>query len=405
MAIGLEREWSGHASGPGARFAGIRTFFLLGALGGVAGWLLSIDAPLPAAALLLTTGGLIVAAYLTAAGPGERIDGTTETAALLVLGIGLLAGMGLLRIASGAAAVVLLVLGEKDFIRRFVARIGQEEMRAALWFAVLALVVLPLLPEGPIAELGGMRPRALWTVVLLFSGLNFAGYIARRLLGDTRGYPAMGALGGLVSSTMVTLTFSRQSRADPASSIPLAIGTVAACTVVVPRVLGLILILNPELLPGVALGLAPILAAGTILLLLAWRQLRAARPERAPPAPSNPLQLRAALLMAIGFQIVLVALDAVAGRFGESGVLASALVLGLTDMDALTFGMSRLAEAPDLRLTAALAVVTGVTANSVFKATLSGVLGHARFRRMALPGLLVLAGAGVAGFWLLRWTA
>jgi uncharacterized membrane protein (DUF4010 family) len=215
----------------------------------------------------------------------------------------------------------------------------------------------------------------------------------------------MGALGGLVSSTMVTLTFSRQSRSDPDSSIPLAVGTVAACTVVVPRVLGLILILNPELLPGAALGLAPILAAGTILLLLAWKQLRAARPERAPPAPSNPLQLRAALLMAIGFQIVLVALEAVAGRFGESGVLASALVLGLTDMDALTFGMSRLAEAPDLRLTAALAVVTGVTANSVFKAALSGALGHARFRRMALPGLLVLAAAGVAGFWLLSWTA
>jgi uncharacterized membrane protein (DUF4010 family) len=406
MAVGLEREWSGHASGPHARFAGIRTFFLLGSIGGLAGWLLASSAPLVAAALLLATGGLIVGAYLTVAQRGgEAIEGTTETAALLVLGVGLLAGMGFLRIASGAAAVIVLVLGEKDIIRRFVGRIGREEMRAALQFAVLALVVLPLLPEGPIEQLGGMQPRTLWTVVLLFSGLNFVGYIARRILGEARGYPVMGALGGLVSSTLVTLNFSRQSHREPESAIPLAIGTVAACTVLVPRILGLTLILNPALLPRTALGLAPTLLTGVLLLILAWKHLVGGTPKKPPPPPSNPLRLRSAIVMAVSFQLVLVLLEALSKRFGNSGVLASAAVLGLTDMDALTYGMNRLAESPPSIGIAALAITLGVTVNGVAKAFVSGVFGASAYRRLALPGILLLAAAGGAGFWLLTWSS
>jgi len=406
MAVGVEREWSGHSTGPHARFAGVRTFFLLGAIGGVAGWLLDTGSPLVAAALLLATGGLIVAAYLTAARrDAEAIDGTTETAAVLVLGVGLLAGMGSLRIASGAAAVIVLILGEKDVIRRFVSRIGREEMQAALQFAVLALVVLPLLPAGPIARLGGMQPRELWAVVLLFSGINFAGYIARRILGDTRGYQAMGALGGLVSSTLVTLTFARQSRREPGNAIALSVGTVAACTVLIPRVLAIILILNPTLFPRVALGLLPTLVAGIVLILLGWRHLRGGAPQEAPPPPRNPLQLRTAMLMALAFQAVLIILGVVTQRFGERGVLASAAVLGLTDMDALTYGMNRLAQAPELVSIAALAIVLGVTVNGAFKTVVSGVLGRSTYRRWTLPALLLLTVAGAAGFWLLTWIA
>ena len=171
LAVGIEREWSGHASGPDARFAGVRTFFLLGALGGLAGWLLEVADPMVSAALLIAAGGLIVAAYVSAARRGgEAIEGTTEAAAVLVLGIGVLAGMGSLRVASGAATVVVLVLREKTLTHGFLKRIGEEEMRAALQFAVLALVVLPLLPVGPVGPFGGIKPRGLWTVVLIFTG-------------------------------------------------------------------------------------------------------------------------------------------------------------------------------------------------------------------------------------------
>jgi len=400
LAVGVEREWSGHAAGPRARFAGVRTFFLIGAIGGVAGWLLDGGDAGAAAALLVVAGGLIVAAYLMAARTGpEAIEGTTETAAVLVLAIGVLAGLGHLRIASGAAAVVVLALGEKETIRQFVRRIGHEEMRAALQFAVLALVVLPLLPEGPIGPFGGIRPRELWTVVLLFSGINFAGYLVRRALGDDRGYQAMGALGGLVSSTAVTLSFSRQSRLEAANGTALAVGTVAACTVLIPRVLGLTLILNQALVPSAAIGLVPVFVAGVALILVGRRHLRGGTPEKAAPAPRNPLQLGSAIQMAIAFQVVLSLLGLITARYGNAGVLTSAAALGLTDMDALTFGMNRLARDPGLISIAARALVLGVTVNSAFKTGLATALGSSEYRRLAVPGLLLLTGAGALGFW------
>ncbi|HTL06391.1 MAG TPA: DUF4010 domain-containing protein, partial [Gemmatimonadales bacterium] len=121
--------------------------------------------------------------------------------------------------------------------------------------------------------------------------------------------------------------------------------------------------------------------------------------------PSNPLQLRTAILMAIGFQLVLTVLGLMTRRFGENGVLASAAVLGLTDMDALTFSMNRLAQAPELISVAALAVVLGVTVNGAFKTVVSGILGESTYRRWTVPALLLLTVAGAGGLWLLRLVA
>jgi uncharacterized membrane protein (DUF4010 family) len=399
MAVGLEREWSGHATGPAARFAGVRTFFLLGAIGGVAGLLLAQGQTAISASLLLGASALVVAAYLTAARRApEAIDGTTETAAVLVLGTGLLAGIGSLALASGIVAVTLLLLGEKEAIRAFVQRIGREEMFAALRFAVLALVVLPLLPEGPFGPFGGIRPRALWTVVLIFSGVNFAGYLARRALGDTRGYLAMGALGGLVSSTAVTLSFSRQSRDEPDHSAALAAGTIAACTVVLVRVVVVLLVLNAALAPGVGMGLAPMFAVGVVLIYLGHRREPDGKPRKPAGESKNPLRLGSAILMALAFQVVLTILNLFQERFGDSGILASAALAGLTDLDAITFGMSQLAQNAAMVSVAAQALILATVVNTVFKTALALVLGSPAYRRLAVPGLFVVALAGAAGF-------
>lgn len=400
MAVGLEREWSGHATGPAARFAGIRTFFLLGAIGGVAGWLLALGQTAISASLLLGASALVVAAYLTAArrAPPEAIDGTTETAAILVLGTGLLAGLGSLALASGLVAVTLLLLGEKEAIRAFVKRIGPEEMFAALRFAVLALVVLPLLPEGPYGPFGGIRPRSLWTVILIFSGVNFAGYLARRALGDTRGYLAMGALGGLVSSTAVTLSFSRQSRDQPKHSAALAAGTIAACTVVLVRIVVILLVLNAALAPGVGMGLAPMFAVGVVLIWLAHRREPDDKPGKPAEESKNPLRLGSAIVMALAFQVVLMILNVFQERFGDSGVLASAALAGLTDLDAITFGMSQLAQNAAMVSVAAQALILAAAVNTAFKTALALVLGSPAYRRLAVPGLLLVTLAGGIGF-------
>ena len=285
-AIGVERQWSGHASGPRARLGGVRTFTMLGGIAGLAGWLVTLN--LTGFAVALTAGAvaLIVAGYVAAS--RVDVDATTETAALIVVAAGLAAGTGSLALASGIVAVTTLLLVEKSRLHALVAKLDDAEMRAAARFGVMAIVVLPLLPEGPIGPFGGFRPRALWLLVLFFTGLSFAGYLARRTFGAGRGYPLAGILGGLISSTNTTFTFARLSRHEKALAGPLAAGAIGACTMLFPRVLVAASVLNPP----VARLLLPYLVVpfliGALALAFWWR--RAPKGQAGPPA--NPLQTR-----------------------------------------------------------------------------------------------------------------
>jgi uncharacterized membrane protein (DUF4010 family) len=403
LAVGIEREWSGHAVTSHGRFAGVRTMFLLGGLGGAAGVLGASGHVALGVGLLAGGLGVIIAAYVNASRTGgEALDATTEVAALVVLALGILAGLGNLAIASGAAAIVVVALGEKARVHQAIAKVGAEELRAAFTFAVLALVVLPVLPSGSFGPLGGIRPRELWMVVLVFSGLNFLGYVARRAVGLTRGDVVAGALGGVISSTAVTWQFSRRSREEEGAAAGLAAGVVAACTVLMPRLVVLSAVLNHE----VALALVPLLAFPFAigLALVVWSMLRVHTPTAAQAVPNgsaSPLRFWSAIRMAAAFQAALMAIEFVRAQLGDQGVLASAAVLGLTDMDALTLSMNRLGEAPDAVGLAARAIAVGVVANTVLKLSLASVLGSPSFRLRAAAGLTALLAASVGALVLL----
>jgi uncharacterized membrane protein (DUF4010 family) len=404
LAVGLEREWSGHASGPLTRFAGLRTFLLIGGLGGVAGWLVSTGATAVGAVLLAGGSALVVAAYIIAARPGgHTIEATTEVAALAVLALGVLAGLGYLELASGATAIMVLALSEKERLRRFVSRIGEGELRAGLQFAVLALVVLPLLPQGRYGPWGGIEPRGLWIIVLLFSALNFAGYLARKAVGPERGYGVTGLLGGLVSSTAVTFQFSRLSREDTSLGTGLAVGVVGASTVLVPRLLVISAVLNAEVARALLPFLVPPLVVGVLLLLVAVaRRWEPEHEAKGTEVARNPLRLTSAIKMALAFQSSLMLISYVSSTIGASGVLASAALLGLTDTDALTLSMNRLGTSPDMVRLAARAIGIGVLGNSALKTGLVIGLGAGRYRQLAVAGLGALAATGaiaLAAFW------
>ncbi|HEY6510157.1 MAG TPA: DUF4010 domain-containing protein [Vicinamibacterales bacterium] len=378
-AVGLERQWSGHALGPAARFAGIRTFTMLGALAGLSGWLWSTDTTALAAILLAGAVAIVATAYL--AGSRQDIDGTTEVAALLVLAAGVLAGLGSVGIASGIVALLTLILVEKSRLHAMVERIDDVGLRSGVRFAVMALVILPLLPEGPYGPLGGIRPRELWALVLFFTGLSFAGYLARRLVGPGHGYLVTGLLGGLASSTNVTFTFARASRSDAAGDRALAFGAVAANAVLCPRVIVATAILNPAVVPPLLLLL--IAPAAVAALVAAVGALRPASDGATDVSLHNPLQLGGALQMAALFQVVLMAVYVARSAWGASGVLTSAAILGLTDVDALTLSMARGVAQTISPTLAATAIAVGVLANTGMKLALALLLGSTRFRLIA----------------------
>ena len=397
-AVGVERQWSGHASGPAARFAGVRTFALLGALSGLSGQLWSWGAPALSAVLLSAACLLVVIGYFMAS--RHDVDATTEVAALVVVGAGAAAGVGQIQIASGVVAVTAMLLLEKSRLHDLVARTDLVELRAAFRFAVMAVVILPLLPPGPFGPFGGVYPRQLWLLVLFFSGLTFAGHVARRAIGASRGYPIAGLLGGLVSSTSVTLSFARFSREQPALGVPLAQGVLAANTVIYLRVVLAASVLSPPL----AMALIPYVAAPFVVGMLAtlsgfWHP----RPGASTlEAPANPLQLRSALQMALLFQVVLFIVYVVDQRFGSSGLMATAVVLGLNDTDALTLSMAR--GVSDQRMmveVAARAVAVGLLSNTCVKAGLAGAIGVGTFRRLTLAVLAGMAALlALAAWWL-----
>lgn len=395
-AVGVERQHSGHATGPDARLGGIRTFTLLGTIAGIAGMLIEAEQVVPATLLIAGGLALIVAAYVRAS--RNDIDATTEVAAIVVIGAGVLAGIGQLRLSAALTTLTVLLLAEKPRLHGFIARLDEPTMLAAARFAVMSIVILPLLPEGPFGPGPGFKPRELWMLVLLFSGMSFVGYIAQRMSGAA-GYPLTGLLGGLVSSTSVTLTFARLSKSHPQQAGPLATGAVAASTVLFLRVAVAVAVLDATLLPVLARFLAAPFLAAIVALGLAWRSLRGSDVE--PSQLKNPLQLRNAIEMALLFQVVLFAVFYMRGWVGDAGMLASGFVLGLTDVDALTLSMTRSVASGTTIESACRAITAGIIANSLMKAGIAVVIGTRRFAWQASAGLIAMAAAGAAALALL----
>jgi uncharacterized membrane protein (DUF4010 family) len=386
-AIGLERQWSGHASGPQARFGGIRTFTLLGGLGGLAGWL-SLGGLLPVAVVLLAgAAALIVAAY--AAASRVDVDGTTEVAAIVVLAAGTLSGAGQIVLGRAVVAATVLLLLEKTRLHALVGHIDDAALRASARFAALACVVLPLLPQGPYGPLDAVRPRELWSLVLFFSGLSFMGWIARRVVGPHQGVILSGLLGGIISSTSVTLTFARDSRQPNAPRLALAAGVISACTVMLLRVTLACAVLNPALaamLPPY-IGLAFVIGVGAVFVV--WRANPSASHDSA--ALESPLRLWAALQLTALFQVVLFVILFVQVRWGAQALVATSAFVGLTDLDALTLSLARSTPSSGDLSTTAVALVAGILANTCLKLVVAVVAGRGSFRTTTAAALGAMA--------------
>ena len=285
-----------------------------------------------------------------------------------------------MQLASGIIALTVLLLVEKSRLHALVRLLDDRGFRAGARFAVLALVVLPLLPEGPYGPMGGIRPRALWALVLFFSGLSFLrlhrAHDRRRPLRLRGGGPARWAR--VVDQRHVDVcppepgARHRQARGWPAgpwrparcSSCewrwPSRSSTRRCCRDLVP------------------LLVAP-LAVGVVAVWLSVRR-RTVRRARTPEAPSNPLQLGAALQMAAAFQVVLFLLEGVNRWFGNAGLLASAFALGLTDVDALTASMTSRVAGGLAADVGAVAIAAGILSNSLTKLGIALAIGRGRFR-------------------------
>lgn len=397
LAVGLERQWAGHASGPHPDFGGLRTFTLLGIVAGISGWLWSAALPVPAAILLSAACALIAIAYFRSS--RHDIDATTEVAAIVVLAAGVTAGLGQIRVAMAVVAITLLFLAEKTRLHGWAARLDDEGVKAGARFAVMALVVLPILPKGPYGPWDAVSPRELWTLVMLFSGLSFASYVARRAIGSQQGYAVSGILGGFISSTAVTLTMSRLSQKAREAGGALASGVMGANTMLFLRVLAATAFLAKPVTTALWPSFVAPFLVGAAFTAVGMRKNKGASVK--DPHDANPLQLKSAIQMALLFQVVLFVMAAFKDNLTGQGLYASAAVLGLTDVDALTLSMSRAATSGTPVEMAATAITIGIMANTLVKLGLVLGIGRGSFRIWAGLGLTLIAAALAAAIYFL----
>ncbi|WP_296680057.1 MgtC/SapB family protein, partial [Novosphingobium sp.] len=344
LLVGVQRGWALRDEPAGSRFAGIRTYGLLGLVGGLAGSLRYL-APALAPVLLAATAALVVIGYWQSTQQHKSISGTASLAGLITLAAGYLAGAGHYALASAVTGLTVLLLAMRRQLHHVLRHIDEQEITAIARFALIALVILPLLPNTPLGPYGAWRPRQLWLVVVLVSGFSFAGYAAARWLGATRGVLATAAAGSMVSSTAVTVSLAGKLRDDQGARRIANAGIALASAVMFVRVMVLTAALAPRALPTFASLAVPGLLASLAGLALIMRGTGSGGNPVAAPLPRNPFDLKPALLLMVLTMALTVAARWMLARFGHAGLATVLAVSGVVDVDSAIITLGNLPEA------------------------------------------------------------
>ena len=399
--VGIERHWHERNEQQGQRTAGVRTFSLIGILGGVTGLLASASGLESPGAAILITGLFIAFAVIFAAYQYREAvaDGsfsvTTTIAALLTFALGTLAVVGDLTLTAAAGVAMVAILASREMLHGFVQRLTWPELRSAIVLLSMTFVIFPLLPDKPIGPFGGVSPAKTWLLVVILAAISYCGYIAVRLLGATRGELVAGAIGGLISSTAATLTNARQSAAE-GNPRTLAAGALSACAVSYLRTAMLIGLLAAPL--GRLLFL-PLGVACVTMVAFAWIFARHDEGHAAKDQPKNPFDLDSVLKMALMLTVVAFLARAAASVYGSSGLIAVSAISGLADVDAAVIAVTNMTAQLSEPIAIA-AIATAVISNSVSKAAYAVAFGSRAFGIRFLIASIAALAASVLTYWL-----
>jgi uncharacterized membrane protein (DUF4010 family) len=394
--IGLERQWERQVGNPERRVAaGVRTFSLWAILGAVCAHLSKHgQTGLFVAGLLAMAAWLGISFYFQSrekSGAGF----TTVATGLLTYLLGGLVVAGEARTALVLTVAALLLLAGKPSLHNFSKNFTPEDARMALQFLAVTGAVLPLVPDRDFGPMGAFNPRSIWLMVVIVSGLGFAGYVAVRWFGSTRGIALTGFAGGLASSTATTLGMSKMSRERPDLAEDCTLALIIACTIMLWRVEVLVLAISPPLAQGLFLDFLLMSLPGAAFA--ARRLWRGATSAAAATVYRNPLSLRVALQFGALYAVVVFVVKVAALKFGGAGLLVASFISGLTDLDAIALSLSNLLRDGHLPVTLAMqGILLAAVANSLLKATLAASLGDRVLRRTSLLVLGLTAAIGVA---------
>jgi len=404
LFIGLQREYAhrDRKDTEGELIAGARTFPIIALLGAASALAATeVGDSWPFAITVIAVGVLLASAHFGQARE-QDMGLTTEMAALVTFFAGAMCFWGYLRLGAALGVGTAVLLSLKVQTHSLARRLDQEDVYATLKFAVITVIVLPLLPQqgyGP-SPFDVVVPYNVWLMVVLISGISFLGYVLIKVVGPRRGVGLTGILGGLASSTAVTLSVAERSWDTKGLDRPFALAVMLAWAIMFVRVLVEVAVINPSLLVTVW---APVV--GVCLASLAYCAylygVQPADEQEEPQTVRNPFRLVPAITFGILYAVILVLSNWAQGYLGNAGVYLSSVVAGLADVDAITLSMARLHESGDVEArTATRAIVIAAAANTVLKGGIVALTGTQGLRRAVVPGVLLIVGASAAAVFL-----
>ncbi len=393
--IGLERGWHQREIPDGHRVAGVRTFALLGLLGGLGSVLAQAWGAVVLAMLALLVGIFLLAGYIVTVRMHTVMGLTTYVAALVTFVIGAIAASGAWRTSSVAAVIVMALLQFKQPLHTSISKLSETELASGTQLLLISVVALPVLPDQGFGPYQALNPYRLWWAVVLLCVLSFLGFVLMRWLGTKRGLTLTALLGGIVSSTATTASLARWSHQTPAWRPLAAVGAVLACSAMFARMAMLVAIAAP------ALGSGPVWVFGAMALAGAAFGAVAAMRGTSDELPdlqiSNPMKLSSAIQFAAFLGAVTVAGRFLADQFGDAGLLITSAVSGLVDVDAITLSVGRMvAEEAVGAKVATLGLFIAATVNQVTKLGLATALDGAALSLRILPAYLLMGAVGLA---------
>lgn len=422
LLIGIEREQTQEAAlspngnpasgrDPSGFLGGARTYPLFALLGALAMFLRGAVGPWLLLAVLLGVVGLVGISYVDdlRSGRGRGRGLTTEASILVTFLLGALAAARELILptsqrviaVAALAVVVTLLLSSKPVLQSFLRKVSRDDLYATVKFLIVAVLVLPLLPNRTFGPLEVLNPFNIGLMVSLIAGVSFVGYVAVRALGPGRGMAVTALVGGLVSSTAVTLSCAGRARAEPELSTAAALGIVLASSIMSARVLIEVAVVHPPLLRALILPIGAMMLTGAAVALVLYLRSRSMPTVTSEVRFANPFELTSAVKFGLLFALVLIGSKAAQLYAGALGMYGAALLAGTTDVDAITLSTANLARDGLPQAVAATTIMLGITANTIVKGVMAASLGGRPLAARVLPAFAAMLLGGGLGLGLL----
>lgn len=398
--IGLERGWDAREQKSGERIAGIRTFALVGLLGGISAVLAKEITEWAFPVLLVSVVAMAIVAYSERLAHIRNFSITGMVGMVLTFCFGAVAVAVDPVIATAAAVVTAIILDNKEKIHGWVNKLKEHELDAALKLLLISVVMLPLLPNEKMGPGGVLNPREIWWMVVMIASISFVGYFAIRVAGTRKGILFTSLFAGLSSSTALTLHFARQASKNPELNPQFATGVLIACGTMFPRILVYCFVINRDLLPSLIGPVAVMTALLYVPAMFIWRRNKSELQVSQPTLNQNPLDLTSALVFGALLTAILLLGEFLSNWLGEAGIYALAATSGVADVDAITLSLTRMSNNSLAMNTAVIGIVLAAATNNLVKSGMAGIIGN---RQMGLlvggPMVLSLA-AGLLVAWL-----